>query len=150
LVYRPSGPAGIGAAGGSALSLLLLDTTCLVDAEHAGGFLAGTIEDDDDLAVAAITLAELLAGVRLAQGRRRAARQRFVSRLLDEIPVIPYDTTVAAAHGDLLAEVRRSGPPRGAHDLIIAATARATHRTVVTADRKAFTGLSGVEWRSCR
>ena len=47
----------------------------------------------------------------------------------------------------LLAEVRRSGRPRGAHNLIVAATARATTRTVITADPAAFTGLAGVEAR---
>jgi tRNA(fMet)-specific endonuclease VapC len=40
--------------------------------------------------------------------------------------------------------VRRAGRPRGAHDLIIAATAAAAGRTVVTADRRAFDGLPGV------
>jgi tRNA(fMet)-specific endonuclease VapC len=100
--------------------------------------------------VAAVTIAELMAGVHLAQGARRAARRRFVSRILDEIPVIPYDLVVAAAHGELLGTARRSGRPRGAHDLIIAATARATHRTVITADPNAFAGLPGVACRSHR
>ncbi|MFH1330502.1 MAG: hypothetical protein ABIJ48_07635 [Actinomycetota bacterium] len=81
---------------------------------------------------------------------RRAARQRFVSRLLDEIPVIPCDTAVAAAHGDLQAAVRRSGGSRGAHDLIIAATARAAHRTVVTAEPTALSGLPGAACRCHR
>lgn len=110
----------------------------------------GVIGDDDNVAVAAITIAEILAGAHLADGRRRSARQRFTSRVLAEIPVIPYDTAVAAAHAELLAEVRRSGRPRGAHDLIVAATARATGRTVITADAAAFTGLAGVEARPHR
>lgn len=53
----------------------------------------------------------------------------------------------AQAHAGLLASVRRSDTPRGAHDLIIAATAVATGRTVVTADRAAFDTLPGVELR---
>jgi prevent-host-death family protein len=43
-----------------------------------------------------------------------------------------------------LVAVRRSGRPRGAHDLVIAATARASKRTVVTSDLTAFTDLPGV------
>jgi tRNA(fMet)-specific endonuclease VapC len=132
------------------LSLLLLDTTFLIDAERKGGVPEGAIYDKDNVAVAAITIAELLAGAQLAQGKRRSSRQQFVSRVLDEIPMIPYDTPIAAAHAGLLAEVRRSGRPRGAHDLIVAATARATARIVVTADASAFTGLAGVEVRSHR
>jgi tRNA(fMet)-specific endonuclease VapC len=100
--------------------------------------------------VAAVTIAELMAGVYMTQGTRRGARRRFVSRILDEIPVIPYDLVVATAHGELLGTARYSGRPRGAHDLIIAATARATHRTVITADPIAFAGLPGVACRSHR
>jgi len=102
------------------------------------------------VAVSALTIAELAAGVHLAQGWRKTARRHFVSWVLDEVPVVPYDLTVAAAHGELLAATRRAGRPRGAHDLIIAATARATRRTVITADPRAFAELPGVSWRSHR
>jgi len=51
---------------------------------------------------------------------------------------------VARAHATLLAYARRSGRPRGAHDLIIAATALSRARTVVTADPEGFDGLPGV------
>ncbi|WP_419551770.1 type II toxin-antitoxin system VapC family toxin [Candidatus Poriferisodalis sp.] len=62
--------------------------------------------------------------------------------LLDTTVLI--DAEVAVVHAELLAEAQRAGRARGAHDLIIAATARATNRTVVTADPKRFEGLSGV------
>ena len=45
---------------------LLLDTTFLVDAERAGDDLDDLIADEDDVAVAAITIAELRVGVELA------------------------------------------------------------------------------------
>ncbi|HEU4320823.1 MAG TPA: type II toxin-antitoxin system VapC family toxin [Acidimicrobiia bacterium] len=64
--------------------------------------------------------------------------------------MIPYDLVVAQEHALLLAEVKRTGRPRGAHDLLIAATARATRRSVVTADARAFEDLPGVEVRSHR
>lgn len=44
---------------------------------------------------------------------------------------------MAEHQAELLAHVRRTGSLRGAHDLIIAATARATSRTLVTTDAKA-------------
>ncbi len=45
----------------------------------------------------------------------------------------------------LLAHVRKSGTPRGAHDLIIAAHAAETGRTIVSKDAKArFSDLPGV------
>ncbi len=128
------------------MSRLLLDTTFLIDAEVSPAAL-GLIEDDDDAAVAAITVAELEVGVLLADGRRRAAREKYVDKVVATVPVLHYDREVARAHAELLVHVRRRGEPRGAHDLIIAATARSARRLVVTADRAAFEGLPGVELR---
>jgi tRNA(fMet)-specific endonuclease VapC len=124
---------------------LLLDTTFLIDAERGGVDVDEVIADDDDVAIAAITLAELRVGVLLADDRRRDDRASFVTAVRSGLPVVDYDGDVADVHADLLAHVRRAGTPRGAHDLIIAATARATGRDVVTADRSAFEGLPGVE-----
>jgi tRNA(fMet)-specific endonuclease VapC len=132
------------------MSRLLLDTTFLIDAERAGAALDAAIEADDDVAVAAVTIAELRVGALLATGRRRAARAGYVEDVIAAIPVLSYDLDVAEAHAALLAEVRRHGRPRGAHDLVIAATARAADRTVVTADATAFDGLPGVAFRRHR
>lgn len=89
-------------------------------------------------------MAELKVGVQLAKGRRRDKRERFVAAVLDAVSIEPYDLDVAEAHAALLAHVRRKGTPRGAHDLIIAATARAQARTVVSLDQGGFAGLPGV------
>ncbi len=106
------------------MTLLLLDTTFLIDAERSDAELDSAIDDTDDVAIAAITVAELLVGVGLASGRRRSQRQRFVDEICDVIPILAYDQNVASEHAELLVAVRRAGRPRGAHDLIIAATAR--------------------------
>lgn len=126
------------------MTLLLLDTTFLIDAERTEAELDRAIDDTDDVAIAAITVAELQVGARLAAGRRRAQRQRFVDDVCEAIPILSYDRSVAAEHAELLVAVRRAGRPRGAHDLIIAATARASKRTVVTSDLTAFADLPGV------
>lgn len=102
------------------------------------------IDDGDDVAVAAITVAELRVGVRLAKGRRREKRERFVAAVLDAVSIEAYDLDVAEAHADLLAHVRRAGAPRGAHDMIIAATARARGRQVVSSDQAGFADLPEV------
>ena len=123
---------------------LILDTTVLVTAERGTVRLGGLLDDADDVAIAAITAAELLVGVELADARRRQAREAFVGDVLATIPVEEYDLDVARAHARLLAHVRRTGLPRGAHDLIIAATATATGRTVVTSDAAGFDWLPDV------
>ncbi|MCZ7628805.1 MAG: PIN domain-containing protein [Microthrixaceae bacterium] len=132
------------------MSLLLLDTTFMIDAERGVIELGELIGDDDDVAIAAITVAELSVGVHLASGHTRDRRQEFLSDVCDSIPILDYDRSVAAEHASLLTAVRESGHPRGAHDLIIAATARASKRTVVTADGSAFNDLPGVTVRGHR
>lgn len=127
---------------------MILDTTVLVDAERKGTELMERIvADDDDVAIAGITVAELLVGVELADDGRRARREAFVDGVLGAVSVEGYDLDVARAHGALLAHARRSGRLRGAHDLIIAATARARARAVVSADTDGFTDLPGVTLR---
>lgn len=116
----------------------------MVDAERGGAALADAIDDGDDVAVAAITVAELRVGVQLASGRRRDKRERFVAAVLDVVSIEPYDLEVAGAHAALMAHVRRAGVPRGAHDLIIAATARARERELLSSDRAGFVELPGV------
>lgn len=106
------------------------------------------MEDDDDAAIATITVAELLVGVELADPARRSARSSFVEEVVDSIPTEGYGLEVARAHARLLAHARRSGRARGAHDLIIAATALARGRSVVTPDAAGFVDLPGVNVRA--
>lgn len=99
------------------------------------------------MAIAAITVAELLVGVELASTRRRAARAAFVEDVLSTLIVEDYTPATAREHARLLVAVRTSGTPRGAHDLVIAATAAASGRILLTADARGFADLPGVEVR---
>lgn len=126
---------------------MLLDTSVLIDVERDEFDLDALIEDDDEPAIAAITVAELGVGVEIASGKRRAARKLLLDAVVTSLPIISYDIEVARAHTSLLVAVRKCGTPRGAHDLIIAATAWATGRTVVTSDRTGFVDLPGVRAR---
>jgi tRNA(fMet)-specific endonuclease VapC len=96
------------------------------------------------VAIAAVTAAELLVGVELADAKRRQTRSAFVEDLLAVVPVEPYDLAVARTHAGLLAHAHRSGRPRGAHDLLIAGTAIQRARTIVTADAGGFSELPGI------
>lgn len=108
------------------------------------------VGDEDEVAIAAVTIAELLVGVELADPSHRSTRQRFVEDVRETIPVVEYDAAVARAHALLLVATRKQGRPRGAHDLIIAATANATQREIVSADDSAFADLPGVRVRPRR
>jgi len=124
-----------------------VDTTELISAEQSGLSLDSLVDDDDDVAIAAITAAELLVGVALADRKHRDGRTRFVESVLGNIYVEEYSLEVARAHALLLAYVRRTGTPRGAHDLIIAATSVAANRILVTANEDHFADLPGLKLR---
>jgi tRNA(fMet)-specific endonuclease VapC len=126
---------------------LILDTGALIALER------GTVRPDEgmatdaDVAICAITAAELLVGVALADDSHRARRETLVAGLIERVEILPYDLEVARHHATLLAHVRRAESPRGAHDLQIAATGRAKERTVLTTDRNAFRDLPGVSFQ---
>jgi tRNA(fMet)-specific endonuclease VapC len=60
-------------------------------------------------------------------------------------PFVEDGRAVAEAHAELLVDVRRERRSRGALDLMIAATAKATGRLVVTAHQAAFVDLPRVQ-----
>jgi tRNA(fMet)-specific endonuclease VapC len=119
----------------------------LVGAERRPSRWEDLIAADDDVAIAAITAAELLVGVEMADARHRQARQSFVEGIFATLPIEDYDLAAARSHADLLAHTRRTGRIRGAHDLIIAATAVSRERIVVSPDVAAFEDLPGVVLR---
>lgn len=128
---------------------MLLDTTFLIDAERSQVELDEAINDDDDVAIAAVTVAELLMGVTLADTKHQTDRATFVEGIGRRASSALRPTGRQGAHAELLADVRRSGRPRGAHhDLIIAAASVASRRTVPTADSRGFADLPGVQLAS--
>jgi tRNA(fMet)-specific endonuclease VapC len=129
------------------MARLIADTSLLISVGRKGQTLASLVDDGDDLGIAAVTAAEMLVGVELASPRHRKARRVYVERMLEDLTIEDYTLHVARAHASLLAYVRRTGRPRGVIDLMIAATAAAGDRIVITADRSAFEGLPGVELR---
>ena len=123
---------------------LILGTNILVAYER--GTIDRSALDEDELAVASISIAEYRTGIELADTPERAAeRARALATITSVIDVLDYTPTTAAHHARLLAHVRRSRSPRGAHDLIIAAHAIETGRLVLSRDAKArFGDLPGV------
>ena len=127
---------------------LILDTSALIALERATrSEPTDLLADDADVAICAVTASELLVGVELARGQQRVRRTEVVEGLFERVEIIAFDLEIARHHAALLAHARRAGRPRGAHDLQIAATARATGRTVITTDAGAFDELPGVTSR---
>ncbi len=125
----------------------LIDTSVLIAAERGRFSLADLARDlaGEPLALAAITASELLHGVHRATDMGLAEkRSRFVEYVLDLFPILPFDLETARVHAELWAVLQRSGQAIGAHDLIIAATARAAGYGVITANSAEFQRVPGL------
>jgi tRNA(fMet)-specific endonuclease VapC len=115
---------------------LILDTNVLIAYER--GTIDRSALDDDELAIAAVTVAEYRVGIELADSAARAAdRSRALAAITSVVEVLDYTDTTAAHHARLIAHTRRTGTPRGTHDLIIAAHAAQTGRAILSRDAKA-------------
>jgi tRNA(fMet)-specific endonuclease VapC len=123
---------------------LILDSNVLIAYER--GSVDRAAFRDDELSIAAVTLAGYRVGIEMADSvNRAAARARWLDVILGELEVLDYTRRTAHHHARLIAHARRAGRPRGAHDLIIAAHAAETGRVVVSLDAKArFDDLPGV------
>ena len=66
---------------------LILDTGVLITFVGARSSWNETLEADDDVALAAVSIAELRTGVELASASRRVARAAILERVLATIPV---------------------------------------------------------------
>lgn len=121
----------------------LLETSYIIEAERAGrGPLAGV--PDEDVGIAAITAAELLRGVYLADAVHRLEREAAVERLLARVQIIPFDLEVARVHARLWAGLRASGSLIGPADLQIASTAVAIQWPVATLNVREFERVPGL------
>lgn len=125
----------------------LLDTNVLI--------LRNRIDPDelpDEMAISAITLAELSAGVHLISGdnahvaEERARRADVLQRAENEFDPIPFETEAARAFGRISAAVQARGrtPRRRIADLMIASTAAATKLPLYTTNPDDFVGLGGI------
>jgi predicted nucleic acid-binding protein len=129
---------------------ILIDSSSLIAAERGDLDLEQALrgELDEDVAIAAISASELLHGVhRLKSGIKQARAERFVERLLDTLPIVPFDLECARVHARLGAELAAKGTAVGAHDLIIASTAVAIDFAVATRDVRSFGRITGLALR---
>ena len=128
---------------------LILDTGVLIAIERGTLALDELRDPGSTVAVASITVAEFTVGVlRAATAQQADQRRRFLATIVRDARVLSYDQSTATAHARLLADTTAQGLVRGAHDLIIAAHAAQTGRTLVTTDQHAgFGALTGLTVR---
>lgn len=121
----------------------IIDTSVVIELEllDASGLPA-------ELAVSAITLAELAAGPHATTDpAERARRQDRLQRAEATFEPIPFDAAVARAYGRVYAAAVQAGRKargRRAIDLLIAATAVATDAPLYTRNPSDFEGLDRI------
>lgn len=103
----------------------------------------------DDVAITAVTLAELLAGVRrLPHGRRRSVLGERIDAALqpyrDTRAVLAFDDDAADYYADILVAREHAGLPISTADAQIAAICRAWGATCATRNAKDF-AQTGIE-----
>jgi predicted nucleic acid-binding protein len=118
----------------------LLDTSIVID-WHDPAVSAAL---PDEVAISAITAAELAAGPHLAATATEAAkRQARLQEVESRLEPIPFDAVAARSYGLIVAAVvSESRKPRSRFaDLLIAATAHANGLDLYTRNGDDFTGL---------
>ncbi len=119
----------------------MVDTSVLIDPPPEKAL-------PEEASVAAITLAELVAGVHATRDpNERAARQDRLQRVQATLEALPFDAAAARAYGRVFAAITAGGRKvRGkrAIDLLIAATALSAGLPLYTRNVDDFSGLEGV------
>ena len=129
----------------------LLDTNILsnvIKPAPSEALLAWMAEqNDEDLFISSLTLAEIRRGVlEKPAGRRRDQLEAWLTgpggpQVLFAGRILSFDESAALIWARLMAEGRAKGRPRSALDTIIAAVAEANGCVVVTDNEKDFTGI---------
>ena len=127
----------------------IIDTSVLITLERQGRpldlLMTAARTPDEPLALAAITVSELLAGVyRADSNERRRQREDFAEAIFATMAVLPFDTRVARTHARVWAELVDSGRTVGANDLLIAATALTHGYDVLTENPRDFERVPGL------
>lgn len=121
----------------------LLDTSVVID-WHDPVVIAAL---PDEIAISAITAAELAAGPHLAATPMEAAkRQTRLQEVESTLEPIPFDAAAVRSYGLIVAAVVREGrrPRSRFADLLIAATAHAHRLDLYTRNGNDFTGLNNL------
>jgi tRNA(fMet)-specific endonuclease VapC len=135
----------------------VLDTTVFIEferatrgapAEHAIQTVSQRLEEhldaDEEVAIASITVSELLHGVHRANEQHRVRREAFVEAILAAFPSLPFDLLAARTHARLWASLASTGADIGAHDRIVAATAVSIGWRIASANTRHFERVPGL------
>jgi tRNA(fMet)-specific endonuclease VapC len=130
---------------------LILDSSVVIAAERSGDTVEQLIEravklaGDQDAALSAVGLTELIHGIYRAQTQEmRARREIFLRELLADLTVYPYTKETAMLAGKIDGEQQSHGVVIPFGDLLIGATALSLGFSVMTANLRHFEKIPGL------
>lgn len=125
---------------------LILDTDVIVTPRRRGFDLRKTLAGyaDMEVAIAAVTAAELVRGVALSPDAVRARRRAFVESLLAVVPVLPFGLAEAREYGRLAAELSGQPARPAPHHLLVAATALSAGWALMTLAPGDYAAVDGL------
>ena len=123
----------------------LLDTNILSDlVRNPQGTVATRITTvgEDAVCTSIVVAAELRFGAEKSGSTKLSDR---VDLILSALDVLPLESPVDRHYGEVRQQLERRGTPIGPNDLLIAAHALALELTVVTANAREFSRVSGLK-----
>jgi tRNA(fMet)-specific endonuclease VapC len=128
----------------------LLDSCLCIDILRNVPAVIGRVSavSPDECVVSAITVFELLSGVRLCRDPER--EERKVAALLAMIHQAPFDAAAAGKAALVRGQLERLGTPLGPYDTLLAGHALALGVTLVTANVTEFQRVTGLRWENWR
>ena len=124
----------------------LIDADVIIQAERKALDLEAWLrsQPNEEIKIAAITVAELWRSVERATGVHRTRRQNFLQHVLQIFEVVPYTEKAAVEHARLWADIEAAGQRISTHDLILAATALNLGAAVVTFNARRLAAVPGL------
>ncbi len=125
---------------------LMVDTNVFIRFEKSGKAIDLSFWDPAERVYASVvTVAELLMGVHRANTEERKRRRSiFVEAVISGVEVLDFTIGAARIHAEIYADLAKMGQMIGAHDLIIAATARHHDLSLLTHNVDEFSRVPGL------
>jgi predicted nucleic acid-binding protein len=128
---------------------LVIDTSALVEVERRSPHweLSGSPIFNEPAVIAAITYAEVLVGVRLADTAARAQQRKArLDALVSRCTIVEFSRATAECWSDIFAQLSRDGKMIPSNDIAVAATAQELGFGVLigSADEKHFRRVAGL------
>jgi tRNA(fMet)-specific endonuclease VapC len=102
-------------------------------------------EKSERVYISVLTVSELLMGVHRADTQeRRQRRLNFVESVISGIHMLDFTIGSARVHAEIYADLATRGQMIGAHDMIIAATARHHDLSILTDNVDEFSRVPGL------